>query len=103
MNFSGSSINSSSPLESGVQRSLEGYSPWGHKELDTTEYAHIAIRINLDNKYGNKNDNQFGQIELDHENGPMGVVQLFVLVKSKPLSYFIFFPLRKFPFLTREI
>lgn len=39
-----------------------------------------------------KNDNQFGQIELDHENGPMGVVQLFVLVKSKPLSYFIFFP-----------
>ena len=22
------------------QRSLMGYSPWGHKELDTTEHAH---------------------------------------------------------------
>ena len=25
------------PGESYGQRSLEGYSPWGHKELDTTE------------------------------------------------------------------
>ena len=51
-----------------------------------------------DNKYGNKNDNQFGQrIELDHENGLMGVVQLFALVKSKPLSYFIFFFFFFFP------
>ena len=25
------------PGESHGQRSLEGYSPWGHKELDTTE------------------------------------------------------------------
>ena len=24
------------------QRSLAGYSPWGHKELDTTEHAHIT-------------------------------------------------------------
>ena len=23
------------------QRSLEGYSPWGHKELDMTEHVHI--------------------------------------------------------------
>ena len=25
------------------QRSGEGYSPWGHKELDTTEHAHAYI------------------------------------------------------------
>ena len=28
------------PGESHGQRSLAGYSPWGHKELDTTECAH---------------------------------------------------------------
>ena len=27
------------PEESHGQRSLEGYSPWGHKELDTIEVA----------------------------------------------------------------
>ena len=26
--------------ESHGQRSLEGYSPWGHKELDKTEHTH---------------------------------------------------------------
>ena len=25
------------------QRSLAGYSPWGHKEPDTTEHSHIRI------------------------------------------------------------
>ena len=25
------------------QRSLAGYSPWGHKESDTTEHAHTHI------------------------------------------------------------
>ena len=29
------------PGESHGQRGLMGYSPQGHKELDTTEYAHI--------------------------------------------------------------
>ena len=32
--------------ESGGQRSLKGYSPWGHKELgmsDTTEYRHRDV------------------------------------------------------------
>ena len=29
------------PGESHGQRSLVGYSPWGHKELDTTEHAHM--------------------------------------------------------------
>lgn len=45
------------------------------------------IRTNLDN------GNQVGQwIEQDHKNGFMGVIQsVFVLVKSKPLSYFQFF------------
>ena len=30
------------PGESHEQRSLAGYSPWGHKELDTTEHTHLA-------------------------------------------------------------
>ena len=29
------------PGESHVQRSLVGYSPWGHKDLDTTERLHL--------------------------------------------------------------
>ena len=29
------------PRESHGQRSLAGYSPWGHKESDTTEHIHI--------------------------------------------------------------
>ena len=29
------------PGESHGQRSLAGYSPWGHKELDRTEHAHV--------------------------------------------------------------
>ena len=29
------------PGESQRQRSLAGYSPWGHKELDTTERLHF--------------------------------------------------------------
>ena len=28
------------PRKSHGQRSLVGYSPWGHKESDTTEHAH---------------------------------------------------------------
>ena len=31
------------PGEFHGQGSLEGYSPWGHKELHTTEHAHTAI------------------------------------------------------------
>ena len=30
------------PRESHGQRSLAGYSPWGHKESDTTEHNHIC-------------------------------------------------------------
>ena len=33
------------PGEFHGQRSLAGYSPWGHKELDTTEYAHTQYQI----------------------------------------------------------
>ena len=29
------------PIESHGQRSLVGYSPWGRKELDTTEQLHL--------------------------------------------------------------
>ena len=32
------------PEESHGQRSLVGYSPWGHKQLDTTEHAHAGAR-----------------------------------------------------------
>ena len=32
------------PGESHGQRSLEGYSPWGHKELDTTEATQAHTR-----------------------------------------------------------
>ena len=31
------------PRESHGQRSLEGYSPWGHKETDTTEQLSIHV------------------------------------------------------------
>ena len=31
------------PGESNGQRSRAGYSPWGHKELDTTEHARISL------------------------------------------------------------
>ena len=31
------------PGKSHGQRSLVGYSPWGHKELDKTEQLHILI------------------------------------------------------------
>ena len=30
------------------QRSLEGYSPWGHKELDTTEQLPLHKRLTSD-------------------------------------------------------
>ena len=33
------------PGEFHEQRSLAGYSPWGHKELDTTEYARTQYQI----------------------------------------------------------
>ena len=30
------------------QRSLEGYSPWGHKESDMIEHTHICMRVELE-------------------------------------------------------
>ena len=32
------------PGKSHGQRSLAGYSPWGLKESDTTEHAHMSLR-----------------------------------------------------------
>ena len=49
----GNPLHYSSPGESHGQRSLVGYSPWGHKELDTTEqlsthlYTHTQSDITL--------------------------------------------------------
>ena len=41
------------PAESYGQRSLTGYSPWNHKELDTTEPPpHTSIKTNLEKKEG---------------------------------------------------
>ena len=34
------------PGKSHGQRSLEGYIPWGHKELDTTEHTHTQRKNN---------------------------------------------------------
>ena len=33
------------PRKSHGQRSLVGYSPWGHKELDTTEQLHLHFSL----------------------------------------------------------
>jgi len=36
-------------LENSMQRSLVGYSPWDHKELDRTERAHtVAVGAHVD-------------------------------------------------------
>ena len=32
------------PGESHGQKSLAGYSPWGHRESDTTEHTHVTIQ-----------------------------------------------------------
>ena len=40
------------------QRSLAGYSPWGRKELDTTEQLSTAQHIKLEKLLNIKRDNQ---------------------------------------------
>ena len=35
------------PGESLEQRSLLGYSPWGHRELDMTEHAHMGSGVGV--------------------------------------------------------
>ena len=32
-------------LENSMERSLVGYSPWGHKELDTTEQVTLSLSL----------------------------------------------------------
>ena len=39
------------PGKSHGRRSLVGYSPWGHKELDTTEHTHTHTQIHWLNGY----------------------------------------------------
>ena len=43
----GSSIQYSCLLNPMDQRSLAGYSPWGQKESDTTEHAHVSTGLLL--------------------------------------------------------
>ena len=45
-----------SPEKSHGQRNLAGSSPWGHKELDTTEHACTAIKCALKYSRGYTND-----------------------------------------------
>ena len=40
------------------QRSLEGYSPWGRKESDTTENAHNRSELSLSKRPGNSHSTQ---------------------------------------------
>ena len=35
------------PRKSHERRSMVGHSPWGHKELDTTEQLHLGVKINF--------------------------------------------------------
>ena len=37
------------PVKSHGERSLAGYSPWGHKELDTTEHTHTERKPHVSN------------------------------------------------------
>ena len=39
---SGATATHSSIPARGIPWSLAGYSPWGHKESDTTEHAHVV-------------------------------------------------------------
>ena len=46
------------PGESHGQRSLVGYSPWGHRESDTTERAHTwQVEINWRKQPGGRKQN----------------------------------------------
>ena len=40
------------------QRSLEGYSPWGRKESDTTENTHNRSELSLSKRPGNSHSTQ---------------------------------------------
>ena len=57
------------PGESHGQRSLAGYSPWGHKELDMTEMTrqyvlHCGFKINKASHFFNKVKITWPQIHL---------------------------------------
>ena len=42
-------MNLSKLRDSGGQRSLAGYSPWGHKESNMTEHTYLLFRWTLRN------------------------------------------------------
>ena len=51
------------PGESHGQRSLVGYSPWGRKELNTTEWLHLTEeKGDLDGKNPGSNQTQGGEV-----------------------------------------
>ena len=58
------------PLEEGMvthssihgQRSLAGYSPWGHKESDTPENAHARLDLCTVSNYQSSADNKRTQV-----------------------------------------
>ena len=56
------------PGESHGQRSLGGYSPWGHKELDTTERLHFDFSLSCIGE-GNGNPLQCSCLENPRDGG----------------------------------
>ena len=56
------------PGESHGQRSLVGYSPWGHKELDTTEWLHFQFLLPCIGK-GNGNPVQCSCLQNPRDRG----------------------------------
>ena len=56
------------PGKSHGQRSLVGYSPWGHKELDTTEQLHFHFSLSCIGE-GNGNPLQCSCLENPRDGG----------------------------------
>ena len=46
--------------ESHRERSLASYSPWDHKELDTTKQAHTPLLLSLESALGRKREELTG-------------------------------------------
>ena len=61
------------PGKSRRQRSLVGYSPWGHKESDTTERLHFHFSLSCLGE-GNDNPLQYSCLENPRDRGPWWTV-----------------------------
>ena len=62
------------------QRSLAGYSPWGHRKVDTTEHTHTHTdncKFSLPRKTKSTQDSAMGQFPLDHSYRPRQVQKAY--------------------------